>query len=242
MSGGLRLDIRKFTKGIQSRLGKIKANDFRPELSRHVSRTLKSAISLTPQRNLSVIRRNQAFQYDARVNYIPSVHELIDPTLIVKDEVYWLYANGKWWAASYRELPDEIETILSNLMTERERREQTSVSEFVSERAQARFLYRKSWWQVAQSVGVPITVASEIQNAHSRPYHDPGTDPKRGYGQWRGGKHVLSVAIWNPLLSSPTKYFHEKSGKEILAQAAKLNYPAFMGEVSAKLNRILLHA
>jgi hypothetical protein len=238
----IRLDIRKIAKKIQSDLKGVTASEFRPELARHAKRTLDTAARLTPQRNLSVIRRNQAFQYDNRTNYIPSIHELIDPTLIVKDDVYWLYANGKWWAASYRELPDEISGILATLVDERERRLATSVSEFVAERAQARFLYRKSWWQVGRSIGVPVSVSSEVQQSHSRPYHDPASNPPQGYGQWRGGKHVLSVVIYNPLLQTPTKYFHEKSGKEILAEAAKINHPAFMGEIAAKLSKMMSHA
>ena len=236
---GLRFDIRKYVSRVQRNLSGITADDFRPELARHVKRTLTSAMKLTPQRNLSVIRRAQAFQYDARIGYIPSVHELVDPSLVVRDDVYWLYANGRWWAASYRKLPEEISAILETLVDERERRMETSVSEFVNQRAQARFLYRKSWWQVSTSAGTPIAAASEMQHAHSRPYHDPSSDPPRGYAQWRGGKHVLSLVVYNPFLMRPTKYFRGQSGKEILAEAVKINYPAFMGEVSSKLNKLM---
>lgn len=235
----LKIDIRRLAKKIQNNLKGVTAETFRPELQRYAKRTLESCVKITPQRNLSLIKRNQAKQYENRVNYIPSIHDLIDPTLIVRDDVYWLYANGKWWPASYRALPAEIDAVLQDLVQERERRLETSVSDFVAERAQARFLYRKSWWQVSTSIGTPISVSSDMKESHSRPYHLPSGDPPRGYGQWRGGKHVLSVTVWNPFLQRPTKYWREKSGKEILAQASAENYPRFMGEVSAKLGKIL---
>lgn len=236
---GLRLDMKGFTKKIQKKLSGITADHFKPELSKHVKRTLATAVKLTPARNLSVIRRNQAWQYDNRVNYIPSIHELLDPTLIVKDDVYWLYANGRWWAATYRDLPSEIEAILGDLVAERERRLETSVSEFVNKRSQARFLYRKSWWQVSTSLGTPINVSSEIRNSHSRPYHDPPTEPPKGYGQWRGGKHILSVVIYNPFLDRPTKYFRTISGKQILKAAEKASHPKFVVDISSKLRSML---
>lgn len=235
----LKIDIRRLAKKIQNNLKGVTADTFRPELQRYAKRTLETAVKLTPQRNLSLIKRAQQKQYESRINYIPSIHDLVDPTLIVRDDVYWLYADGKWWPASYRNLPAEIDAVLQDLVQERERRMETSVSEFVNERAQARFLYRKSWWQVSTSIGTPISVASEMKDSHSRPYHIPSGEPPRAYGQWRGGKHVLSVVVYNPLLMRPTKYFRTINGKQILAEASAANYPRFMGEVTAKLGKIL---
>lgn len=242
MKSGLRIDARKLVNKIQKNLGRVQASDFRPELMRHTRRVLATAIKETPLRNESVIRSAQGFQYDARVDYIPSVHELVDPSLVVKEDVYWLYANGQWWAASYRELPDEINEILNELITERDRRLTTSVSSFVAERAQARFLYHKSWWQVSESVGAGLSVDSSISSAHSRPYHLPSGEPPRAYGQVRGGKHVLSVVVYNPFLDTPTKYWRKVSGKQILSAAEKTNHSQFIREVNQKMGRFLAGA
>jgi hypothetical protein len=235
----LKIDIRKLVNKIERNLSGISAETFRPELKKYAKKTLESCVKITPQRNLSLIKSRQSKQYENRVNYIPSIHELADPTLIVKDDVYWLFADGKWWAASYHNLPPDIDAILQDLVQERERRLDTSVSDFVNERAQARFLYRKSWWQVSTSIGTPIAISSEAKDSHSRPYHIPAGEPPKGYGQWRGGKEVLSIVVFNPFLMKATKFFRTINGKQILAQASAENYPRFIGEVTAKLNRIM---
>lgn len=234
---GLRLNVRALQSAFERKLSKVRADAFRPEIARLVKRTLQTAIRLTPVRELSLIRAAQARQYQNRINHIPSVHELEDPTLIVKDGVHWLYAHGKWWPATYRHLPDEIDSIYQELLSERERRLQTSEGDFIAMRAQARFLYPRSWWQVGQSLSINITGAgAEIRNAHSR--HNPPKDPPKAYGQWRGGKYVLSVVIANPFLEEESRY-KPWSGKDILAAATQIEKAAFNAEVESKLGRLM---
>lgn len=235
MPTGLRLDTVRGTLG--RRLAKLKqstqANEFRPELERFVQRTLQDCIAATPARALALIQKNQHRQYEHRVNYIPSFHALIDPSLIVNElGEEWLYYAGKWFKASEWHLPDEVWAAYQELQTERNRRLSTIESDFVAERAQALELYRKSWGQVALSLG--LTVNGAVMTAHSR--HNPRKEPAKAYGQWRGGKSVLSVVIRNPFLDIQTKYF-KGNGKAILAQAMAKNRPAFNKSVNDKMKR-----
>lgn len=234
---GLQFDLRAMQKSYERKFSRVTADAFRPEVARFTKRTLQTAIRLTPIRSLATIAAAQRKQYASRINYITSIHELIDPTLIVKDGVEWLYANGRWWAASYWNLPAEIETIHQELLSERDRRLQTSEGDFIAARAQARFLYQRSWWQAGQSLGINVTgVMPEIIASHSR--HNPPEDPPKAYGQWRGGKYILSVVIVNPFLEQESKY-KPFSGKDILAQATAQNTPAFLSEVESKLERLI---
>lgn len=234
---GLRFDLRAMQKAYERKFSKVQAGAFRTEVARFTKRVLQTSIRLTPVRSLATITAAQRRQYANRINYITSVHELIDPTLIVKDGIEWLYANGRWWAATYRHLPDEIETIHQELLAERDRRLQTSEGDFIAARAQARFLYQRSWWQAGQSLGINVTgVAPEVIASHSR--HNPPQDPPKAYGQWRGGKYVISVVIQNPFLEQDSEY-KPFSGKAILAQATQIEQPAFMAEVESKLARLI---
>lgn len=235
---GLRINLRDFRQQFERRLMRVTADAFRPEVARFAKRTLQTAIELTPVRPLATIQKAQRKQYANRIGHIPSVHTLEDPTLVVKpDGVHWLYANGQWWAASYRHLPDEIAGIYQELLSEHERRANTSESEFVAERAQARFLYQRTWYQVGSSLGINITGAgADVRNARSR--HNPPKDPPRAYGQWRGGKYALSISIQNPLLEQESRY-KPFSGKAILAKAVAINKPSFDSEYAAKLERMM---
>lgn len=221
----------------ERKFSKVQASAFRPEVARFTKRTLQTAIQLTPVRSLQTIEAAQRKQYANRVNYIHSIHEVEDPTLIVKDNVEWLYAHGRWWAASYWDLPSEIEAIHQDLLAERERRLQTSEGDFIAMRAQARFLYQRSWWQAGQSLGINVTgTGGGIINSHSR--HNPPVDPPKAYGQWRGGKYVLSVVIENPFLEQESRY-KPFSGKEILSDATSRETAVFLAEVETKLARLL---
>lgn len=234
---GLRLSLRAMQSAFEQKLSRVQASAFRDQVARFAKRTLQTAIELTPARDLALIQENQRKQYANRVGYIPSVHSLEDPTLIVKDGVHWLYCNSRWWPASYRNLPDEIDGIYHELLSEHERRMQTSEGDFIAMRAQARMLYKKSWWQVGQSLSINVTGAGqEIRNAHSR--HNPPKAPPKAYGQWRGGKYVISVVITNSFLEQESRY-KPFSGKDILTKATEINRVVFDRECAEKLGRLM---
>lgn len=233
---GLRLDARSLARQFQQKLSKVTADAFRPEVTKFAKRTLETCVKLTPIRPLATIRAAQKKQYANRVNNIPSVHTLEDPTLIVKDDVHWLYAQGRWWPASFRELPSDIQAIHDELNSERERRLETSEGDFIAMRAQARFLYRRSWWEAGQSIGLSISVDQAVIDSHSR--HNPPANPPKAYAQWRGGKNVLSVVIFNPFLETESRY-KPFSGKAILLQATEINRPRFDADLSVKLARLM---
>jgi hypothetical protein len=234
MATGLRLDVGKLKGRLNALKSKTAANEFRPELERFASRTLADCIQATPVRALSVIESNQRKQYEHRINYIPSFHTLEDPTLIVNDAgEEWIYAFGKWHNAAWH-LRDEVWGIYMDLSQERMRRVATMQSDFVNGRAQARFLYQRSWWQVAQSLGLALSVAAAIIESHSR--RKPRKEPPKAYGQWRGGKNVLAVVIVNPFLEIAGKYWRG-NGKAILAQATAKNRARFYKECSDKVKR-----
>lgn len=212
----------------------MSASEFKPELATYAKRTLEDCVRTTPVRSEAIITKAQATQYDHRVNYIPSVHTLHNPTLIVNDTgEHWIYVNEKWYNGEWH-LPDEVYAAYQELLIERERRMQTSRSEFINERKQARFLYRRSWYQVAQSLGLALSVGAAIINSRTR--KKPPKEPPKAYGQWRGGAKVLSVVIRNVFLDIRTKYWNG-NGKQILAQAQAKNRAAFIKACSDKAKR-----
>lgn len=228
---------------IKRRLDKLKgamtAQNFKPELERFAARTLATCIESTPVRELALIERNQRKQYERRINYIPSYHTLEDPSLIVNErDEEWIYAYGKWYNAEWK-LRDEIWAAYMQLSQERERRMRTAQSDFVTNRAQARWLYRKSWWQVVQSLGLALSVAAAIIDSRSR--KKPAKEPHKAYGQWRGGKTALSVVIINPFLDIATKYW-KGNGKNILAQSVAKHRARFQKECNDKIKRAISNA
>lgn len=233
----LRLDARKLVAQIDRKFRRVEASQFRPEVAAHAKRVLSRCIKTTPVRSVSKIIAAQRKQYANRINYIPSVHELIDPTLIVKpDDSHWLYVNAQWYAASYRHLPPEVDGIYQELLMERERRMQTAGGDFIEERAQARFLYRRSWWQVGQSLGLNVDASAAVIGSYSR--HNPRKEPRKAFGQWRGGKNVLSIAIQNQFLEEPSRY-KSFSGKAILEKATQSDLPTFFNSVETKLQQLI---
>lgn len=233
----------KMTAQMQRRINALKietsANSFRPELERFAARTLATCIESTPVRELGLIERNQRKQYEHRINYIPSYHTIEDPSLIVNErDEEWIYAYGKWYRSDWN-LKDEIWAAYQMLAQERARRMRTAESDFVNARAQARWLYRKSWWQVAMSLGLALSVAAAIIDSRTR--KKPPKEPHRAYGQWRGGKTVLSVTVFNPFLDIPTKYW-KGNGKNILAQATAKHRPRFIKECEDKMKRAISKA
>lgn len=234
MTTGLRLPIDTLRRRFAKLKDSTRAEDFRPELARFATATLKDCIATTPVRSDALIARNQVVQYHHRVNYIPSFHTLNDPTLIHNEqEEDWIYYGGKWYNGAW-DLPSDVYAAYQELWQERQRRLSTAQGEFVDERKQARFLYQRSWWQVMQSLGLSASVAAAISASRTR--RKPAKEPSRGYGQWRGGKNVLTILIVNTFLDVKGKYW-QGNGKAILAQATAKNKTRFFKECGDKVKR-----
>lgn len=224
----------------------VRAQAFEPDVLQFLKRSLTTAIQLTPARNLSLIKKAQRKQYSNRVNYIPSVHELIDPTLIVSPEtgVSWLYCGGKWYAPEAWLLKPDIWQVYQELLHERERRLEITEEDFITERAQARFLYKRSWYEVGQSVRLDIACPQAVRDSHSR--RTPSqtrtsypAKPPRGYAQKRGGKGIYSVVVYNPFLDRQTRYW-PGNGKQILATAMQKWKGDFDEKVAKRQTQIII--
>lgn len=234
VKSGFRLDVKQCVDKLARLKGQIKASQFKPELLQFVKRSCAIAARETPVRDLALIRQNQRRQYAHRINYIPSYHTLENPSLRVNGDKVWVYSNDKWYLAT-NYMPAEVWAQFQALNSERDRRMSTERGEFIAERAQARFLYKKSWYQVAESLGVPIRSAQSVATSHSR--HNPPKEPDRGYGQLRGGERVLTCVIYNPFLSEESAY-KEWDGADIIRNAMEVQRPVFNRAVDRKLKRI----
>lgn len=113
-----------------------------------------------------------------------------------------------------------------------------SKSQFLAERAPARFLYKASWGQLARSLGLQIPESAQVKNATSR--RDPVKAPPRAYGQVRGGKRTFSVAMFNPFLAIPSRY-KKFTGEEIISEAQKKHEAQFRRKVNKRL-KVTLYA
>lgn len=234
---GFRIDTSRLREKLKRiKLG-ITAEQFRPELLNFARKGLQRAAERTPVRSLSLIRSNQKRQFYNRTHYIPSVHTTEDPTLIVKEDgTHMVFAGGKWYCATYRTLPPEVEGKYFELLSELQRRLETSESEFIQERAQARFLYRRSVYEQARSLGLSIGISAAVAASHSR--HNPPKDPPKGYAQWRGGKVVLSVVFFSPLSRLPSRFMRFDAAA-ILGESMRKFRPAFDQAVRKKLRTLL---
>lgn len=239
MATGLRVDTSALLKRM-NRIENIRADQFRAPLMEFTRRALNSCVELTPERSASLIRRNQKKQYRNRINYIPNYHVLEDPTLIVneKDE-HWLFSGGRWYSASYRHLPNRAQRDYEALLAERDRRLSTAESEFVTNRIQARSLYKKSWTQCGSSIGLTIKAPGRAIESVSR--RQPPKAPPKGYAQVRGGGKVLSIVIFNPFLDKETAYWGG-DGKLILEAAASMNRSKFDADTKKEFNQFLKDA
>lgn len=234
---GFRIDASKMRRQLAKLKKDVRAEEFKPELTAFVRNSLTMAAQSTPVRNESEISQNQDKQYYHRINYIPSYHELINPSLRVSEGKHWLYFNGKWiWADGGRRLSNEQWSTYHELLAERDRRMDTSVHDFIERRAQARFLYRRSWWQVGSSLRIAVPIAPEVQSSTTR--RKPPRQPDKGYGQWRGGKNVLSVVVYNPFLEQPSRY-KPFSGEEIIGEAMAAHEGQFQRAFRDKLFSIV---
>jgi len=231
---GFRVDTTQLRRRLAKLGEEIRADEFKPELMQFTQTSLRTAARTTPVRDYALIKRNQAKQYRNRINYIPSVHTLENPTLIVNEKgEHWVFKDSRWYNMG-RRVPDDVWTAYQNLMAERNRRMQTARAPFIASRAQARFLHRKSWNQVGESLGLSMPKPAGVSNAESR--HNPKKDPPRGYGTIQGGKVVLAVVIRNPFLEQESRY-KPFTGGEILGAAMARHEPQFKRRFSYKLKK-----
>lgn len=234
---GFRFDTSEAKKKFNLVKEHLQAEIFWPDLLDFVRKTLNRCVKTTPARDYQTIKDNQSRQYDNRVNYIPSNHGQADPLLIINEQgMHWLKYSGKWYNCSQWQLPSGIWGIYQQLLEERQRRESTSKSTFIQQRAQARFLYKKSWTQVGESIGLDVTASESVQKSLTR--RKPAKNPKAGYAQMRGGKTTISVIIKNPFLDEQTAYW-SGDGSKILSAAAEQGKPQFQRVVERKLNRAI---
>lgn len=228
------------------RLGKsADAGQFAPEVKQFLKSTLKTAIQLTPARSLTLIKKNQRRQYLNRVSYIPSFHDLLDPTLIVKgDGSQWLFFHNKWYRPDQWIIPDEAYAAYQELVIERERRLEADRDEFIAFRSQARNLYKKSWWEIGQSVGIEVPCSAQVKSAVSRRTKSQlkrghRQNPTKGYAQQRGGKGIYSIVVYNPFLEEQSQY-KLFSGKQIIAEAMQKHQAVFDKRVADKQTKAIL--
>jgi len=236
---GIRLDTDRIKKKLAKLGADVNAETFRPEVIAYAKATLETCIDMTPARDEKLIQGNQEQQYANRVGYIDSIHwGNADPRLIVKESGVFLFSGGKWYRPDlgYR-MPDSAWSDYQYLEQEHQRRLQISERAFVENRKQARFLYKKSWVQVALSIGITLRNAtSQIIKARTR--RKPAKEPVKGYAQIRGGDKVISVVVRNDFLDQPSR-FKPFSGKAILAAAQRLHRARFMADVYNKTRRIM---
>lgn len=229
-------------------IGGIRASEFAPDVSLFLKRSLGTAIQLTPARSLATIKKNQRKQYRNRINYIPSYHVLYDPSLIVKDDdSQWLFREGKWYRPDVWNLPMDVWNDYETLNRERERRMEKSESEFIEERAQARFLFKRSWYEIGESAGISVTCPANVRESVTR--RTPPLNPPRGYAQKRGGKDVYSIVVRNPFLDQTSSGGHAPlataqykmfNGQDIIGRAMAMHRPAFQKSVAKRTESFIL--
>ena len=219
------------------KLANVRADEFYDEVMEFTRKSLNTAQGMTPTRDYSLIRKNQLKQYSDRVNCIPSSHRLIDPSLRIdpRTKKHWLYFSGKWWNASEWKLPANAFAAYGPLLAEHQRRITTTQATFIRERAQARFLYRKTWSETAESLGLQVSTSANVREAHTR--HDPPKAPPRGYGDHQGGDKVFTVSIYNPLLKQPSRY-KDFDGVEIMGRAIARHKGEYERSVRARIRQL----
>lgn len=236
MKSGLRLPVDKIRKRLAKLRQSCEAREFKQELDDYTTKTLKDSMNATPVRRPSIITAAQKVQYQHRINAIPSFHEVTDPCLRIKEDgTQFLFFGGKWYRPDIHKLPSAAWGAYQELFAERQRRIGLSESDFIAYRAQARFLYRKSWWQIGLSLNLPVLASANVQDSVTRT-RNPVELPPKGYGQARGGNQVISYAIYNPFLELPSKYI-TFDAQEILRNAAQKNKPAFVRAVQNSVRR-----
>lgn len=123
------------------------------------------------------------------------------------------------------------------LDAERNRRLETPKSDFIANRAQARFLYIQQFVLMARALGVAISAAGEATAAHARrptPSVGPPKEPAKPNARWQGGRHTLSAVITAPFLSTETAYWLG-NGLDILKDASDAERPKFIKDVQTEM-------
>ena len=240
MPAGFTIDASQMMAKMK-KLSELKPKDFTYELLEFTRKSLTTASNMTPTRDYSLIRRNQLKQYSDRVNCIPSSHQLIDPSLRIdpRSKKHWLYFSGKWWNASEWNLPSQAWAAYGPLLAEHERRKATLQTTFIRERAQARFLYRKSWSQAAESLGKQISTSSDVRKAESR--RKPKQNPPRAFAWFTSNGKELMVQVTNPFLKIHSRY-KDFDGEEIMAQSSAQHEGAYRRGVQTRLRQLAREA
>lgn len=217
---------------------KITANDFSPELNRFLKNSLQEAMRNTPVRDVSVINANQRKQYDRRLNYIPSYFDRQNTVLIFNDKnEQWMRMDGVWYRPDIWEIPENVYAVYQQLLSERMRRDEIGKQEFIKERAQARYLYKRSWYEIGQSAGVNVRASQSVIGSHSR--HNPPKAPPKGYVRRVGGKDTLSIIVYNPFLEQQSRYKFF-TGKQLIDTAMRFHRPKFLSDVNSAQAKQLL--
>lgn len=217
---------------------KITANDFSPELNRFLKNSLQEAMRNTPVRDVALINKNQRKQYDRRLNYIPSYFDRQNTVLIFNDKnEQWMRMDGVWYRPDIWEIPENVYAVYQQLLSERMRRDEVGKQEFIKERAQARYLPKRSWWEIGQSAGVNVRASQSVIASHSR--HNPPKAPPKGYVRRVGGKNTFSIVVYNPFLEQQSRYKFV-SGKQLIENAMNANRPRYKSDLSLKQYRLVL--
>lgn len=233
---GFRFDVKK----LRSKLGglaNLRADEFYDDVMEYTRKSLNSVQALTPTRDYSTIRANQIKQYDYYVNYIPDSHKLTDPSLRIKGRQHWLYFRGKWLNASDWRLSSDAYAAYQKLLSEHQRRKQTTQASFVKGRAQARFLYRKTWSEAAASLGLQISTSANVRASTSR--RKPPVAPPKSYGQTHGGGTAFSVTVSTPFLTqSPRSRYQTFEASEIMGSAQAKHLGEFQRSIKRRLRAL----
>lgn len=233
---GFKLDLAKLKKRLLG-LQNMNMDAFKLELLDYVRKSLATAVKLTPARDKALIEQNQHFEYQKRVNMIPTSHDLVLPSLRVSNSgTHWVYHGTRWYNVTDWHVPDDVWGAYQELLQERARRMQTQERKFIQERAQARFLYKKSWTQIGDSLGFGVQAGGHIKSSYTR--RKPAKEPPRAYGQIRGGKQVLSVAIYNPLLTTPSRYI-KFDASDILREATMQHREQFNRSIKRRMLQLI---
>jgi hypothetical protein len=219
---------------------KVTANDFSPELNRFLKNSLQDAMRNTPVRDVALINKNQKREYKRRLNYIPSFFEHEAAVLIFNEAgEQWMRYNGTWYRPDIWDIPDNVYEVYQGFLQERLRRDENphDVYEFTKERSQARYLYKRSWWEIGQSAGVNVRASQSVIASHSR--HNPPKTPPKGYVRRVGGKNTLSIIVYNPFLEQQSRY-KLFTGKQLINSSMSVHRSKFNSDLSTKQLRLIL--
>jgi hypothetical protein len=230
---GFKLDVRKI-KDAAKRQAFQSPDEFAHEVNEYTRKSLQTAGRNTPVRDLQQITESQKRQYALRVNCIPNSHRLEDPSLRIKDGKHWLYFQGRWFNANGR-MPEDAYQAYQTLLHEHYRRARTAERTFIRSRTAARFLYRTSWRQAAESLGFNVSIAG-TKNARSR--RKPPEDPEKSFGRKNKGKHTYSISISNAFLEEPASKYKPFIGSDILRAAMGKHLSEFTKSIKRRVRQL----